>query len=240
MERKSRAVIFDGDDTLWHSQIHFDQAKAIFYDLLAAKDLDRAEVAAVLAQIDMANVARLAFSPDRFPLSLQQTYRHLAQSHGQAVDKVLLARIGDLGRAVNDSSPELVDDARSVLERLRMNYELHLYTAGDEVVQRRKIEVLGIVRYFSSITIADRKSVDGLQTILQQQNLTPSTTWAVGNSLRSDISPALALGLPCVWVEGAAWEYDAYPLPTSQFWRVTSLSQVPSLMEELDELAKSP
>ena len=84
--------------------------------------------------------------------------------------------------------------------------------------------------------IKERKSEYALQNILEQQRLIPESTWMVGNSPRSDINPALKLGLRCIWICKGLWEYDQETLLPGRVWRVSALREIIPLLVKVDGL----
>ncbi len=60
----------------------------------------------------------------------------------------------------------------------------------------------------------------------------PGSSWSVGNSLGSDILPALSCGLLAIWIPAHVWEHEQHgedPLPTPRATLLSSLREVPSL-----------
>ncbi len=220
-------VIFDGDDTLWPTQFFYERAKRSFCDLMFEEGFDREAARAKLAEIDVANVDKLGFSKHRFPLSMKEAYEHFCEVSGRRVERAMLERIWRVGYSVFGQKPVLADGAMQVLDSLeRHSCRRYLYTAGDPEVQREKIESLGIAGRFEAIYIKETKDEEDLSQILQEQGLEPHQTWMVGNSLRSDIKPALSLGLRCVWVQGGSWEYDEAEVAFSErLQRVSTLTE---------------
>lgn len=234
MSKCKGAIIFDGDDTLWQTQIFYDQAKEQFYDLMAEQGFDREVVRGKLSEIDVSNVQRFGFSKRRFPESLKETYEYLCKSQGCPVDPTVLKQVYKIGNSVFHRKPVLMDGAQQVLEQLSKEYRLYLYTGGDPYIQQRKLEYLKLAKYFEAIYIRERKNEAELQNILHEQDLDPKKTWMIGNSLRSDINPALKLGLKCIWVRSSCWEYDAEPLIAPSILQVDSLWELPKLLKASD------
>lgn len=206
--QSSRAIVFDGDDTLWATQELYDDAKERFFALLAEIGHNRDSAAVEFARIDVANVARLGFSKERFPRSMRETYEFFQCLAGVSPDPEVAEKAAAIGRAVFTAVPTVRDDARAVLEELRSLYRLVLFTAGDLDVQRRRIEQTGLAEYFDHVCIAPQKSDDAWTYMNAELSPNSRAAWSVGNSVRSDINPALRLGLRSVVVAGKSWEYE--------------------------------
>lgn len=186
----------------------------------------------MLANIDVANVSKFGFSRHRFPLSMRETYERLSNERGQPVDRQVSEAASEVGYSVFQHRPRLLEGAVSTLVTLaRRGYDCYLYTTGDPEVQTNKLEVLDIASYFKAVYITETKSAEVLRSIIQELGLEAEKTWMVGNSLRSDINPALKLGLNCVWIRSLSWAYDNEPLIGRQVIQTDDLRELPCLLE---------
>ncbi len=223
-------IIFDGDDTLWRTQALYDQAKDQFFDCLQGLGLDRRLAINTFTRIDVENMATWGFAKQRFPTSMQQAYVQLCQQYAVPINEAVLDKIYRIGYMVFDRKPRLMDNVRDMLHQLRKKYRLYLYTAGDSEVQRSRVEQSGLGQYFDAIYIRAHKNTSELRSVMDSQQLDAARTWVVGNSLKSDINPALQLGLQCIWLRGGSWEYDDDVLLPGQVQRVTKLSEIPTIV----------
>jgi len=118
---KDKAVIFDGDDTLWEIQPLFDEAKVQFADLVSNKlGIERSKIIETLDEIDMANVSNMGFSPSRFPRSLVETLESLSSSKGVVPSDIEKQQVYSLGTAIFEKTPKLLDGVEDVLLALRL------------------------------------------------------------------------------------------------------------------------
>jgi putative hydrolase of the HAD superfamily len=142
-----------------------------------------------------------------------------------------------LGYEVYRCPVELYPHAREVLAELEdSGYNLYLYTGGDPDIQIQKLVQSGLDRYFRP----DRRFVTPfkdkirLQQLIRSFGIPPSAAWMVGNSLRSDILPALELGLTAIHIpESEPWEYDHAVIPEDyhpRFLSVSELREVPGII----------
>jgi putative hydrolase of the HAD superfamily len=120
-----------------------------------------------------------------------------------------------LGAAIFTKSPTLLKDVKKVLSLLSHSYQLILYTLGDVATQQRIIKALKLELFFADrIYIVSEKTSVQLEKVLQSRHVSPTDVLMVGNSMKSDINPALELGIKCVWVNQHSWAYDnGSPLP---------------------------
>ena len=224
---RSSGVIFDGDDTLWGTGHLYEVAKEEFFDEMAKLGYDRAEVEKTFERTDVGNVARLGFSRQRFPTSMADTYRLFCKQNKRVVEESIESRVKAIGYAVFTKRPSLLDRARDVLAQLRSSHMLVLATKGDRDIQRERIADSGLSSYFAATYILDQKTEREWQRIVRECDLNVAHSWAVGNSLKSDINPALQVGLSAIWVPYRGWGYEDDVRPdSSRFYEVTSLADI--------------
>src|ERR1700685_2455292 len=99
-----------------------------------------------------------------------------------------------LGREMLDHPVELLDGAREALESLACRHRLLLITKGDLRDQERKLAKSGIADCFQWIEIVSEKNAGTYELILRRHGIEPASFLMVGNSIKSDILPVLALG----------------------------------------------
>lgn len=95
---------------------------------------------------------------------------------------------------------ELFPGVADTLAELGTRHDLKLMTKGAEPEQQRKIDASGLADLFSSIHIVPEKHPDMYAEIVAQQGLSAASTWMIGNSPKSDILPARAVGLRAVYI----------------------------------------
>jgi putative hydrolase of the HAD superfamily len=93
-------------------------------------------------------------------------------------------------------------------------------TKGAHAEQSGKVERSGVREYFRDVEIVAEKDRASYARVVEKYELTPNTTWMVGNSPKSDINPAMAAGLHAVFVpHGDTWileHEEINPAPTGQ------------------------
>lgn len=230
----TRAVIFDGDDTLWETQAEYEKAKAQFFQLMERLGFDVKDVQTRFAQTDVANVENFGFSKHRFPASMQAVYLSFCKEKHVEIDQNIANRVQGIGYSVFLQKPLLKTNTISILKSLRQKYSLYLFTSGDPDIQQYKIRELSIAPLFRNIYITERKDAKEFQRIIHQENIDPKKSWMVGNSLRSDINPAVQVGLRAIWVRAGSWEYDQVLLSEGNVWVVDSLDEITGVIQEID------
>ena len=86
---------------------------------------------------------------------------------------------------------------------------LLLFTKGEPREQRRKVAGTGLGKFFAAREVVPEKNRAAYRAVLARHRLRPATVWMVGDSPRSDINPALAIGLNAVFIPTPHnWEYE--------------------------------
>src|SRR5207245_11413063 len=74
-----RFLLFDADDTLWESNIYFEQAIEAFIDFLAHSSMSRDQVRAALDEVERINVTVHGYGWASFKRNLRESYERLAE-----------------------------------------------------------------------------------------------------------------------------------------------------------------
>jgi putative hydrolase of the HAD superfamily len=232
-----QTILFDLDDTLIHCNRYFfmiiDQFAEWMADRFRREGLDPAEVRRVQAELDIAGVQVVGFDSEHFPRSFVETYRHFAARFGAKPAREDEETVWRLGRSVYELETEPYPHMEETLKRLQEEgHELHLYTGGDPEIQRRKIDRFGLQRFFGSrIHIRRHKDEKALEEIASTCGFDRSRTWMIGNSLRTDVIPALKAGIHAIHVQAEKeWQYNIARIdvePKGAFIRLKRLKDVP-------------
>ncbi|GAB3139572.1 hypothetical protein GCM10027290_08980 [Micromonospora sonneratiae] len=192
-----QALVFDADDTLWENNVLFERVIDDFLDWLAHPTLDRAEIRAILDDIERANTVAHGYGSRVFLRSLGECLGRLRERPATAAEE---REIEELAVALIERRVELIPGVAETLTELGGRHELLLLTKGDLAEQQRKLDASGLASHFGSVHIVAEKDADVYRWLLAEQDLSPETTWMVGNSPRSDILPARRAGLNAVFI----------------------------------------
>ncbi|WP_438446195.1 HAD family hydrolase [Gorillibacterium sp. sgz5001074] len=232
-----QTILFDLDDTLIHCNKYFDAVLDQFADLLSvwfgAHRLGLEDIKKKQLEIDIAGVNIHGFTTDHFPVSLVKTYEYFSNLYGrersQAEEEELLA----LGKSVYDLEVEPYPSMVETLDRLQADgHRLYLYTGGVTAHQHKKIKSVQLEKYFGDrIFVRQHKTAEALEEIVREMSFDRSSTWMIGNSIRTDVVPALKAGLNCIHIPAIQeWEYNNVEIteePKGVFLRLQALSEVP-------------
>ena len=190
-------LIFDADDTLWENNIYFERAFDEFVDFLDHSTLTPVEVRAVLDELEAVNARIHGYGSLQFGRNLQQVYRHLAERHIAESD--LHTVMGFAGRIL-EQPIELMPGVAATLEELASRHELTICTKGHFEEQKMKIDRSGLGKYFAHAEIVKEKTADAYRSLVAARQFETERTWMIGNSPKSDINPALEVGLRAVFI----------------------------------------
>jgi putative hydrolase of the HAD superfamily len=219
-------LIFDADDTLWENNVLFDRAIADFIEWIDHPTLDAAAITATLHDIERANSAAHGYGTRVFLRSLHDCFEHLLERAPNPDDR---ARIVQLAGPLLAHAIEPIADVEATLRVLRGRHDLLLLTKGDEEEQQGKIDVSGLARFFRSIVIVREKTPEVYADLVDAEGLDPRATWMIGNSIKSDIKPALAAGLGAVFIPNVntwALEHDVLDETAARLVQVERFSEL--------------
>jgi putative hydrolase of the HAD superfamily len=204
-----RAVIFDGDDTLWCTERLYDYARDRARRIVSSTGLNGGEWEALERQIDVTNVKSMGYAATRFPTSCRQAYEEMCRRHQRMPSEAVGGEIEDAARSVFMEDPSLMPKAYEVLSLLRRHdVRLALLTKGDAAVQQRRVERSGLGGLFEVILIVPEKTSAVMREIVARLGVKRTDAWTVGNSVRSDILPGLEAGLRAIWIDAPVWEHE--------------------------------
>ncbi len=231
-----RVLGFDGDDTLWHSETRFHVTQGEFRDLIQRHAPD-ADVDTRLADMEMKNLAIYGYGVKSFTLSMLETAIELTQGRIPATD---LEVILGWGKRMLMEPTQLLDGVEATLRRLSGRYDLLLITKGDLFDQESKLARSGLAELFLGVEILSEKDVESYRGVFQRRAIRPEDFVMVGNSLRSDVVPVVALGGHAVHIPyEVTWHHEHVPdaeLPTSGWRRIPTIRELQAVLTELLDL----
>lgn len=192
-----QTLVFDADDTLWENNVLFEQVVDDFLGWLAHPTLDHEALRAVLDDVERANVVAHGYGSASFLRSLHDCFERLSE---RAATEAERAEITGLAARLVDHDVELMPGVADTLAELGGRHDLLLLTKGQEAEQQRKIDASGLAAHFRSTHIVAEKAPATYRALVAEQGLTPSVTWMIGNSPRSDVVAARAAGLRAVFI----------------------------------------
>ncbi len=224
---------FDADDTLWHNERLYENAQARFKQLLMQYH-DGDWIDAHLYQTEMKNLKHFGYGIKSFALSMIESAVELTEGRISGDDiQVIIQTAHDMLTADVELLPHVAD----VIPLLACRYPLMVITKGDLLDQESKMARSGLAGYFRHMEVVSDKTEQHYARLLHQHDILPERFLMVGNSLRSDILPVLALGGMAVHVPHAlTWAHENADLPagSAEFYELEHLGLLPALVETLE------
>jgi putative hydrolase of the HAD superfamily len=183
-------IAFDADDTLWHNENLFSMTQEKFSQLLAPYH-DAEWVAERLYQTEVHNLNYFGYGIKGFTLAMIETAIELTEGRIQGSE---IQQIVEFSKEMLRAPIELLDHVAETLIALARAYDLMIITKGDLFDQETKIARSGLADYFKHIEIVSDKTEATYAAILTEYRVAVQGFLMVGNSLKSDILPVIALG----------------------------------------------
>ncbi|HKW59305.1 MAG TPA: HAD family hydrolase [Candidatus Dormibacteraeota bacterium] len=228
-----RVVGFDGDDTLWHSETRFHVTQGEFRDLLG-RHVPDADIDTRLHEMEMQNLAIYGYGVKSFTLSMLETAIELTRARIPAAD---LEVILGWGKRMLTQPTELLPGVEDTLRFLSADHDLVLITKGDLFDQEGKLARSGLGELFLGVEILSEKNVETYRGVFRRRAIDPRGFVMVGNSLRSDVVPVVALGGRAVHIPYVVtWQHEEVPeheLPQEGWRRIATIAELPEALKEL-------
>jgi putative hydrolase of the HAD superfamily len=224
----AQTLLIDADDTLWENNIYFERAIARFISFLNHQEYSPEQVREILNDVERENIVTHGYGLHSFAHALVATFERLSV---EPVTPELHDRIHSIAHTIADHPVEILPGVTATLQHLSTRHHLIMMTKGAIAEQSGKIERSGLKEYFAAIEIVAEKDSAMYRSVVAKYGLSNDTSWMIGNSPKSDINPALAVGLNAVFVpHGNTWilEHDevAEPTPPSRLLTVEKFSQL--------------
>ena len=195
---ESLNLVFDADDTLWDSNIHFLEAFDFFAAAVgdAVLGISRVEIHAAVRRAEMRLIKTHGYGRRPYVMALHQAAADLAPGGSDR----LRDEIERIGAHLLDRDCALLPDVEPTLQQLSQRHRLLIFTKGQRDEQLHKLARSGLGPLFDRVETPREKDVDAYRRLVRDAELDPSLTFMIGNSPRSDINPAVAAGLRAVFI----------------------------------------
>jgi len=218
-------VAFDADDTLWRSEDSFRYAERRFVELVSPHAATGVDVEDALKAVERADISVTGYGVKAFTLSMVRAAINVTEGR---IPSRVVGELADLGRSMLVDDVHLLPHVSEVLAVVSPNVRTVLITKGDLVHQTRKVTTSGIEHHFTDIEIVLEKDPGTYAKILHRLDVAPDRFLMIGNSVRSDVLPVLALGGHAIHVPyHITWDHERVDHHDEEVVELTSIADVP-------------
>ncbi len=223
---------FDADDTLWHNETLFHLTQSRFAALLA-NSADPDHLAERLEAAERRNLGHYGYGVKGFTLSMIETAIEVTEGR---VPAAVIAEIMQAGRDMLAHPVDLLPNARATVAALAADFRVLIITKGDLLDQERKVAQSGLGDLVHGVEIVSDKTPAAYHSIFARHGHGADRAMMVGNSLKSDVLPALAAGAWGIYVpHGLTWALERADPPQNapRFRSIPDLGDLPALLRDL-------
>jgi len=219
-------VAFDADDTLWRCEDSFRYAESRFTELVGPYVPRGVDLDAALRAVEKADVSVAGYGVKAFTLSMARAAIDVTDG---AIPSAVVGDLLDVGRSMLLETVHLLPHVSGVLAEVAAHIRIVLITKGDLVHQTRKVTTSGIEHHFSDIEILLEKDPATYEKIMKRLGVEPERFLMIGNSVRSDILPVMALGGHAVHIPyHLTWEFERVDHHDEDVVELASIADVPA------------
>ncbi|WP_425043164.1 HAD family hydrolase [Primorskyibacter sp. S87] len=233
MKRSLTTIGFDADDTLWHNERFFRLTQTRFTELLADHAAPDHLTERLLAA-EKRNIGHYGFGVKGFVLSMIETAIEVTEDQ---VPASVIRELIESGQEMLAYPIELLPHAREAVEGVANTHRVILITKGDLLDQERKLAQSGLGDLFDGVEIVSQKTPDVYDTIFRRHGTGAEQAMMIGNSMKSDVRPAIEAGSWGVYVpHGLEWEIEkaAPPRHSARYRELPDLGSLADLVRDID------
>ncbi len=222
-----RTLAFDADDTLWHNETFFQITQERFGALLAPH-APKADLDTILLETERRNIGRYGYGVKGFTLSMIEVAIEVTEG---AVPAPVIGEILEAGREMLEHPIELLPGVDKALRDVARNFDVVLITKGDLLHQEEKLAASGLGDLFAAVHVVSEKNAATYLRCLKE----PATSMMIGNSMRSDILPALQAGARACHIPFEiewALEEAQDPIDPQNFFRLANMANLPRFLTQ--------
>ena len=200
-----KVIAFDADDTLFVNEPYFQETEQKFCALMSDY-LSHQGLSQELFRTEIANLDLYGYGIKGYTLSMIEAAMKISNN---TISMEIIEKIIALGKELLQKPIELLDGVEDTLQTLHGKYKLVVATKGDLKDQRRKLHDSGLGKYFHHIEVMSDKQEKDYTDLLNRLEINPKAFFMIGNSLKSDVLPVLAIGGHAVHIPyHTTWEHE--------------------------------
>jgi putative hydrolase of the HAD superfamily len=202
---KLKVIAFDADDTLFVNEPYFQETEQKFCALMSDY-LSHQGLSQELFKTEIENLDLYGYGIKGYILSMIEAALRISNN---TISIEIVEKIIELGKELLQKPIELLDGVEDTLKALQGKYKLVVATKGDLKDQQSKLHRSGLGPYFHHIEVMADKQEINYQKLLKRLEIEPQEFFMIGNSLKSDVLPVLAIGGHAVHIPfHTTWEHE--------------------------------
>lgn len=231
---KYKVIAFDADDTLWDCQSHFEEVEEHLYSLIGPYCEDPKHE---LFLTESGNMADLGYGCKAFTISIIETALRIA---GNDISATQLSELLSHSKSLLHLPATPLPEVEKTLQTLRnrfdensgMSPKMVVFTKGELQDQENKLKRSGLLKYFDDVEITSDKTQLEFRALCEHQHIHPSELLMIGNSLKSDIAPALAIGAWAIHIPfHVTWQLEHFEdIDHERLTKITHFSELLQLL----------
>lgn len=200
-----KVIAFDADDTLFVNEPYFEETEQKFCALMSDY-LSQQGLSQELFRVEIQNLDLYGYGIKGYTLSMIEAAMNISNN---TISIEIIEKIIQYGKELLQKPIELLDGVEETLKALNGKYKLIVATKGDLKDQQRKLHDSGLGHYFHHIEVMADKQEVNYEKLLKRLEINADEFFMIGNSLKSDVLPVLAIGGHAVHIPfHTTWEHE--------------------------------
>ena len=230
-------IAFDADDTLWHNEPVFSLTQQKVMKLLAPHLPEEARLSEQLVEVERRNLRLFGYGVKGFTLSMIETALEVSKN---TIPAPVIRQILDAGKSMLEHPVELLPAVDTTVRSLAERHPLMLVTKGDLFDQESKLARSGLSECFAVVEVVSEKNPETYRDLLRRHDIDAERFVMIGNSVKSDILPVVAIGGNAIHVPYATtWVLDQvdHGGPEAEgYWQLDDLSKLDDVLGKIAAL----
>jgi putative hydrolase of the HAD superfamily len=178
-----------------------------------------------LRAVERADLSVSGYGVKAFTISM---VRAAISASNRTVPVEVIEQLVEIGQHMLTEPVRVLDHVPEVLATVGAEKRIVMITKGDLVHQTRKVSTSGLEHHFSDIEILLEKDSVTYAKTFRRLRVEPERVLMVGNSVKSDILPVLALGGHAVHIPyHMTWELERVDEHDEEFAELASMGELP-------------
>ena len=225
LKGKFKYIFFDADDTLWENERYFRAAEDKFAALLS--DYTSPEgVQQMLWRKQEDNIPLFGYGSKTYMLGMTDAALELC---GGVLPEDIYYGIKKIITDLAFHELEIIEGVENTLKALQGHYTLIVATKGDLTEQMGKFRSSGLAKYFHHCEVMENKDEKNYLELIAKHEMNPEEFLMIGNSVKSDIAPAVAVGGWAIHTpHEIVWVHEMMDMPASD--RIIEVSGIRDIL----------